>query len=168
MDRNCWMINSVSYGWNTVTKRKIQSLGPVVSIGSSRYIIMRCTVINITFSFHHILSQSMDLANNIYVASFPWVVKAIRRLGAWRRKGLLRVIGSCRWSDTVGKAITICHPVVGHHVPMCFLGQQVFTVIGIVCSIADHITTNIPFTCYHLYGRNLQTKRHEISDCRFF
>ena len=31
----------------------------------------------------------------------------------------------------------------------------------IVCSIADHITTNIPFTCYHLYGRNLQTKRHE-------
>ena len=32
---------------------------------------------------------------------------------------------------------------------------------GIVCSIADHITTNIPFTCYHLYGRNLQTKRHE-------
>ena len=31
----------------------------------------------------------------------------------------------------------------------------------IVCSIADHITTNIPFTCYHLYGRNLQAKRHE-------
>ena len=31
-------------------------------------------------------------------------------------------------------------------------------------AIADHITTNIPFTCYHLYGRNLQTKRHKISD----
>ena len=28
----------------------------------------------------------------------------------------------------------------------------------IECSIASHITTNIPFACYQLYGRNLQTK----------
>ena len=48
-----------------------------------------------------------------------------------------------------------------------FIIKVYFILSGIMCSIADHITTNIPFTCYHLYGRNLQTKRHEISDCRY-
>ena len=34
----------------------------------------------------------------------------------------------------------------------------------IECSIDGHITTNIPFACYQLYGRNLQTKS-SLSRC---